>query len=204
MRRTVLTALVVAGAAAGGAHAAVPWRTLSDSGGGFSIALPAGWQVVPRSTPALHALVSQLSRRRQTALASEYAEVAALRRTTHTVYRVQAFAWPAPAGDIVPDVTVKVDTLRRGTTPTALPLIARAVEQALSRAKKTTVSKPVGRRIPAGPTVEIAGTTRLSKTLRSRYAVYLLVHGGRLYSISFRGTPPDAVEARILASFRFS
>lgn len=200
MRSIAVALLLVAGSA----HAATHWRTLSDPADGFSIAVPAGWRTVPRSTPALEALVRQLSRRKETALASEYAEVAALRRTTHTVYRVQAFAWPAPAGEIVPDVTVKVDPLKRGTTAKALPLIARAMVRALSQAKATTVSKPVSRRLAAGPTIEIDGSTRLSKKLQSRYAVYLLVHGGRLYSISFRGTTPASVAARILASFRFS
>lgn len=203
MKRVLLALLLTAGLAAGSARAA-SWLTLSDPATGFSIAIPQGWKVVPRSTPALTALVARLSRRKETALASEYAEAAALRRTTHTVYRVQAFAWPAPVGDVVPDVTVKVDPLRRGTTPAALPLIARAIETALSKAKKTVVSKPVSRRLPAGPTVEITGSTQLSKHLQSRFAVYLLVHGGRLYSISFRGTPSAALEARILERFRFS
>jgi hypothetical protein len=188
---------------AGSASAAGPWRTVADPAGGFSIAVPVAWQVVPRSTPELNALVARLSKRKQTALSNQFAEVAAARRATHTVYRLQAFAWPPPKGAVVPDVTVKTDPLTAGTTSAALPVIARQIAKALSRSPSATASAPVRQALPAGQAVAVTGTARLSKSLRSRYAIYLLIHGGKLYSISFRG-PATAVETRIVVSFRFS
>jgi hypothetical protein len=189
--------------AAASASAAGPWRTFSDLTGGFSIAVPAAWQIVPRSTAELNALVARLTKTKQTALANQFREIAAVRRATHTVYRLQAFAWPPPKGAVVPDVTVKTDPLTAGTTRAALPRIAREIAKAISRSPTATASAPVRRTLPAGQAFEVTGTTRLSKTVRSRYAIYLLIHRGKLYSISFRG-PATALEPRIVDNFRFS
>jgi hypothetical protein len=189
--------------AATSATAGPPWRTVGDPAGGFSIALPAAWQVVPRSTQQLNARVTRLRQRKQTALADQLAQIAAARRAADTVYRLQAFPWPPPAGAVVPDVTVKTDPLSPGTTGAALPLIAREIVKALSGSGTATASAPVRRQLPAGRAFAVTGTTRLSKSLRSRYAIYLLAHGGKLFSISFRG-PATAAERRIVESFRFS
>jgi hypothetical protein len=191
---------VTAGNASAGA---APWRTLVDPAGGFSIAVPVSWQVVPRSTPELNALIARLAKTKRTALANQLRAIAAVRRVTHTVYRFQAFSWPPPKGAVVPDVTVKADPLTAGTTSTALPRIAQAIAKAISRSPTATVSAPVRRTLPAGQAFEVTGTTKVSKTLRSRYAIYLLIHGNRLYSISFRG-PATTVESRIVNRFRFS
>ena len=48
----------------------------------------------------------------------------------------------------------------------------------------------------------VTGTMRLSEKLRSRYSLYLLISGRRLYSLSFRG-PATPSESRIAKSFRF-
>ena len=187
---------------AGSAAAAVSWRTVADPGAGYSIAVPTAWQVVPRSTPRLNALIARLRDDERAALANQYAQIAATRRATHTVYRFQAFAWPPPQGRVVPDVTVKTDPLTAGTTQAALPYIARQIAKALSGSATATASTPVRRTLPAGPAVVVTGMTSVTKVVRSRYAIYLLIHGRKLYSVSFRG-PKTAVEDRIIASFRF-
>jgi len=201
---TRLAAVVVAALCLTGVAAAEPaWRTITVSSDGFSIGVPAAWQTVPRSTPQLESLIARLRKEKRTALALQYAEIAATRRVTHTVYRFQAFAWPAPKGAVVPDVTVKTDPLTSGTTPSALPAIARQIVKALARSSAATATAPVARTLPAGHAVEVTGTARLTKSLRSRYAIYLLIHGRKLYSISFRG-PKTAAEGRVLERFRFS
>jgi hypothetical protein len=200
---TGVAALCLTGSAGAATGAATPWRTVAVPADGFSIAVPAAWQVVPRSTQRLNALIARLRKGRRTALELQFAEIAAARRATHTVYRFQAFVWPPPKGAVVPDVTVKLDPLRAGTTRDALPLIARQIVKALSRSAGATAAAPVARALPAGHAFEVTGTTRLSKSLRSRYAIYLLIHGGKLYSISFRG-PATAVEGQVIQRFRFS
>jgi hypothetical protein len=195
--------LAVAALAAASLAAASPppWRPFVDPAAGFSISVPAAWRVVPRSTSQLDALVAQLRKRKQIVLADQFAEIAATRKVTHTLYRFQAFVWPPPKGSVVPDVSVKTDRLAVGTTRAALPLIAREIAKALSRSPSPP-SPPVHRKLPAGPAVEVTGSARLTKSLRSRYAVYLLIHNRKLYSITFRG-PATAVEARIVNGFRF-
>jgi hypothetical protein len=201
--KALVAAAVVASTLAAGASAGGAWRTVADPGGGYSLAVPRAWQVVPRETPQLTALVARLRRTKQTALANQFAEVAAARRLTHPLYRFQAFAWPPPKGAVVPDVTVKTDPLSAGTTAAALPAIAREIVKALSGTKGATASAPVRSTLPAGTAVSVTGTTQISKSVRSRYAIYLLIHAKTLYSISFRG-PATAAERGIVERFRFS
>ena len=86
------------------------------------------------------------------------------------------------------------------TKPGLLPGIAQQIVKALKRSRTTTVSAPVHRSLPAGQAIEVSGTTRISPSVRSRYAIYLLIHGLRLYSLSFRG-PATSVESRITRGF---
>jgi hypothetical protein len=203
MKRLAVTFVVLAWLAPGTASAVGSWRTVDDAAAGFSIAVPGTWRLVPHSTPALARLVHRLATEKRTALATQYAEILAARRVRNSAdFRFQAFPWPAPKGAVVPDVTVKIDPLRRGTRPSALPLIARQIAKALSRSKAAGVATTVRRVLPGGTAYVVTGTTRLSRTTRSRYAVYLLIHGRRLYSISFRG-PATAAETRIVESLRF-
>jgi len=138
-------AVALAALALTGTTADAPWRTVTVRSGGFSIAVPRAWKLVPRSTDRLNALVADLRKRKRPALALQYAQIAAARRATGAVYRFQAFAWPAPKGAVVPDVTVKLDPLTRGTTAAALPSIARQVAKALSRSAGATASAPLQR-----------------------------------------------------------
>lgn len=191
------------GLVAGAAGADGTWRTVTNTGSGFSIGVPARWQVVPRSTPELNAAIVRLRAAKQAALANQLAQIAAVRRATRTTFGFQAFAWPPPKGAVVPDVTVKVDRLSARTTEAVLPSLARQIAKALAGTAGATASAPVATRLPAGRAMRVTGTTRISKTLGSRYALYLLIHGRRLYSLTFRG-PATASETRTLESFRFA
>lgn len=202
IRVAALVAAVVSVAAGTAAAAAADdWRTAPDRAGGYSIAVPVTWQVVPRSPSALDAIVARLRAEKRTALAYQFAQIAAVRRATHSAFRFQAFAWPPPRGQVVPDVTVKIDPLSPGTTAAALPRIARQVSKTLAAAPTATANAPVAVRLPAGPAQRITGTAQISKTVRSRFALYLLVRGRRLYSVTFRG-PATAVEREISRRFR--
>ena len=192
---------LVAAALAAVVSTAAGWHTVPDRAGGYSIAVPSSWQVVPRSTPALDALVKRLRDEKRTALAYQYAQIAAVRRATHVVYSFQAFAWPAPAGRVVPDVTVKIDPLAAGATAADLPRIARQIAKTLDAAPTATASMPVRRVVPAGPAQLVTGSTQVSKTVRSRFALYLLIRGKRLYSVTFRG-PATPAEAGVVQRFR--
>lgn len=199
--RVAAAVAAVLSVAAGSAAAADGWRTAPDRAGGYSIAVPATWQVVPRSTAELDAHVARLRAQKRMALAYQFAQIAAVRRATHTAFRFQAFSWPAPRGQVVPDVTVKIDPLSPGATPAALPRIAGQIAKTLAAAPTATATSPVGVRLPAGAAQRITGTTQISKTVRSRFALYLLIHGRRLYSVTFRG-PATSVEREIVRRFR--
>ena len=202
MRRLLAVVLAI-GVATGTASAAGSWRTVVDHKEGFAITVPSTWQVVPGPTTALTDLIAALDKKRQTALANQFREIAAVRRATRVVYAFQAFAWPAPKGPVVPDVTVRTSRLKAGTTQSALARIARQVSKSLAASPNATAAAPVRRILPAGRAYEVTGTTRVTKTARSRYAIYLLIHAGTLYLVSFRG-PAAATETGIANRFRFS
>lgn len=179
-------ALVAAGALAAllaSAAAAAGWRTYQDARGGFSIAVPASWQVVPHATADVRKLAAKLQAEHRTALASQLEEIVASRKTQPAVYRFQALQWPAPKGATIPDVTVKVDTVARTAR---LSVIAAQFEKALGSPKGATVEPPKAVKLAAGPAVRLAGTTRLGPKLHAAYVVYLILHPGRLYSLAFR------------------
>lgn len=198
----IVAAAVVLVPAADGAA----WQTHRDAAGGYTIAVPAGWQVVPRSTAKVSALAAHLHALHQDALANQFAEIAAARRTQPAVYRFQAFQWPAPKGAVDPDVTVKVD----GVSATArLPAIARQFERALGAPRGATIETPRRVQLPAGPAVRLAGTTRLGKSLHSAYVVYLLLRHTKLYSLAFRSASSQSSAAtplfeKIAARFRLA
>lgn len=182
MRRATLVALALAAVLASAAVAA-GWRTYRDTAGGYSIAVPAGWQVVPRATADVRKLAKQLQARHETALATQLDEIAASRRTQPAVYRFQALQWPAPKGATVPDVTVKVDSVGRTAR---LSVIAAELEKALASPRGATVEPARTVQLPAGTAIRISGTTRLGKKLHAAYLMYLFLRPRRLYTVAFR------------------
>jgi hypothetical protein len=185
--RRLLAVAVCAGVVAPSAAAGTSWRTVSDGADGFSIAVPASWQLVPRSTKGVKARVAQLQRQKRMPLATQYAVLAAGRKGASSPFRFQAFAWPAPPGPIVPDVSVKLDTVAKGAT---LKSVAAGFRRALAKPRGARVAAPRRVVLPAGRAVELEGSIALTrknaKPLHSAYTVYLLLRGKRLYSISFR------------------
>jgi hypothetical protein len=191
-----VTAAVVAAAAL----AVSGWQTVVNPAAGFSISVPAGWQLVPTATATLRNRVVELRRAKRGALANQYAEIAAARRGASTGFPFQAFAWPPPKGPVVPDVTVKIDAVS-----TTLSRVAAEYVAALRKPAGAQVAPARAMRLPAGYAEEIAGSVPLagSKTLRSPYTVFLLVRGRRLYSIAFRGGTDAGLFRRIAATFRW-
>lgn len=181
-RRAIFVAVLLSAALASVAVAA-GWRTYRDAKGGFSIAVPAGWQVVPHATADVLALAKRLQAEHRTALATQLGEIAASRKTQPAVYRFQALQWPAPKGATIPDVTVKVDTVARAAR---LSVIAAQFEQALGKPRGAIVEPPKRVKLVAGPAVRIAGTTRLGPKLHAAYVLYLVLRSGKLYSVAFR------------------
>lgn len=203
MRRAVLVALLLSMSLAPTA-AAAGWRTYRDAAGGFSIAVPSSWQVVPHSTADVRRLAKRLQAQHRTALAMQLEEIAASRRTQPAVYRFQALQWPAPKGATIPDVTVKVDDVDRAAR---LSVIAAQFEKALGSPKGATVEPAKAVKLPAGPAVRISGTTRLGTKLHSAYVVYLILRPARLYSVAFRCVASqerheEPLFARIASRFR--
>lgn len=182
MGRAMVVAFVLSAALASTAFAG-GWRIYHNAGKGFSIAVPAGWQVVPHATADVRKLATRMQAEHRAALAAQLEEIAANRRTQPAVYSFQALQWPAPKGATIPDVTVKVDTVARTAR---LSVIATQFEKALGSPKGATVEPPAAVKLPAGAAVRIAGTTRLGPKLHAAYVVYLILRPGRLYSVAFR------------------
>lgn len=204
IRALLVTAAVSATVAA--AALAAGWRTYHDAAGGYSIDVPAGWQVVPHTTADVRKLAKRLQARHQDALAAQIEEIALSRRTQPAVYRFQALQWPAPKGATVPDVTVKVDTVARTAR---LAAIATQLEKALGSPRGATVEPPRTVELPAGTAIRISGTTRLGPKLHSAYLIYLFLRPGRLYTVAFRclaaqERAEEPLFARIVARFRLS
>jgi hypothetical protein len=196
----------LAAALAGLAVAGGSWRTVADRAGAFTIAVPKSWQIVPVSDAALENRVVRLQRQKRLALAAQYASVAASRRGAGT-FRFEAFAWPAPAGPIVPDVAVRVDRVAATAT---LGGIASGYVRSLSAPRGAVVLQRHALSVPAGSAYEVRGTVPVggTKHTRSAYDVYLLLRRARLYSISLRDSESRlAADAplmrRVVWSFRF-
>lgn len=204
----VLAALALAAPTAQ-ASAAVPWRTYRDAAGGYSIAVPARWQVVPRSDAALRQLVARLRKTHERALADQLAAAGAARAKARAAFRFQAFEWPPPPGPVVPDVTVKTDRLAPGSKPDVLAKIAAEYVRSLGAGKGTRVAPALRVALAAGPAYRVSGTAQVAKSLRSGFVVYLLVHADRLWSLSFRASAAraaadGALYRRIAGGFRFA
>ncbi len=184
--------IVVAAAAAAGAGAKnVPGTTYVDNANGYSVTIPTAWKLVPRSKPALTALVAQLKKKKkkQTTLASTYSSILSSQGGLNGLkaYVFQAFAWPAELGTpLLTEVSVGIVKTSKAYTTKDLPAIGAEFANALSSTKGSKIIVPKQVKLPAGAAEFIEGTIPAGTGLSTGVELYLIPHGKRLYELSFQ------------------
>jgi hypothetical protein len=199
--RRICTAVVANAAAvvfamsAWAASSAV-WTTYSPPPGGFSIAVPAGWQYIPQGRDAQLALVDSLRSKGETgraALVDSY-----MTDTTQNVpgRLFDATQFPEPPGAIATDVIVSWQALpvsddltKKGFAQVASVVYGqlKVPGSAMGSAKAESVS------LSAGAAYLIYGLfpTHGDGGARTADVLYLILGHGGLFSIEFRTDSPD-------------
>ena len=184
--------------AASGTGANVPGTTYVDKAGGYEITIPKSWQTVPRSVAEVNALIAKLKKSKSTSdLAGYYKQLISTteERKDLSVYRFQAFDWPASLSQPIPvEVSVGIVAGKHAYTAKTFPPVAGVYANALASNKgsKVTVPKPVT--LPVGPAELIEAIIPLGNGVSNGIELYLIPRGKYLYELSFQ------IEASQLAS----
>jgi hypothetical protein len=201
----ILGALVLAGTAAG-ADKPVGYIDKAD---GFRIVMPAKWYPVPRSATAVRQLIAALKKQKKTDLASAYGfYLTANGQTERKAYVFEAFYFDGPTSDPVPlSVSVQVVPAKRAYTSADLASAGRTYAGALASTKGAKVSAPSAIKLPAGKAELIRGVVPNGGGVSTGAELYLLVHGKRLYALSFKVNAVLLSRAKVFRSiaetFRF-
>jgi hypothetical protein len=187
----LLTAVCAALALAGGAGAATTPKAnlIVDKKYGFSILLPplraalvgtTTWYPIPRTLAAIKQTIAGYKAAHDTSLASAYGEVDTRQLSQ---YAFQAFLWP-PLESVVPtEVSVQVVS---GLHLTTADLTAAGTEYAHELSGGgTVVSSPTRLTLAAGPAEFVQADVNNGGGVHTGAALYLFIHGGRLYVVSF-------------------
>jgi hypothetical protein len=164
---------------------------------GFSILLPplhtalvgtTTWYPIPRTLAAIKQTIAGYKAAHDTSLASAYGEVDTSQLSK---YAFQAFLWP-PLESVVPtEVSVQVVS---GLHLTAADLTAAGTEYANALSGSgTVVSSPTRLTLAAGAAEFVEANVNNGGGVHTGAALYLFVHGGRLYVVSFE------IDATLLA-----
>ena len=135
------------GLAAAGNGANVPSTTYADKAGGYTITIPKNWELVPRTVAGVKALAAKLKKKKSTAdLGNYYLTLIATpeQRQELSLYRFQAFDWPASLSQPVPvEVSVGAVLDKSVITAKRLPSIGAVYANSF---KSNQGSKVRGRR----------------------------------------------------------
>jgi len=200
----LLAALTTALALAGAAGAATtPKATLIVvKKYGFSILLPplhtalvgtTTWYPIPRTVAAIKQTIAGYKAEHDTSLASAYGEVDTNQLSK---YAFQAFLWP-PLESVVPtEVSVQVVS---GLHLAAADLASAGAQYANALSGGgTVVSSPKRLTLSAGPAEFVEADVNNGGGIHTGAALYLLIHGGRLYVVSFE------IDATLLSKSSYS
>jgi hypothetical protein len=198
-----VVALAVSGAAAA-APAAKPAPKLNlwiDTAGGYSIALPVEWYVIPRTTAAIRSEIATLKRQKNTTLAAAYTSIldSPLALKELPIYRFQAFFWP-PLKSLIP---TEVDIQILPSTATVKYTTANLESYAVSFARSLQGVKAGGftqLKLPAGTSAFFEGTVAGSP--KAGLEFYFFAHKGKLYILSFELGDAYLRQARIASTLR--
>jgi hypothetical protein len=189
------TLVLVGGAAAATTPPATKWN---DKPRGYSIIVPPKWYPVPRSVSAVNSLVAQLKKLKKTGLADAYAALisTAEGKRELSAYVFQAFLYDGQSfvNEIPVEVSIQVVPGSRVLKPADLTGIGDTYANALvqnNKGAKITVPKRIS--LPAGPAEFMEGTIPNTGGPSTGLELYILVHGKRIYVLSFK------IDATILA-----
>jgi len=176
--------------AAGGAGATQPSTVYVDKAGGYAIAIPKTWQLIPRSTAGVQALIAKLKKKKATVpLADFYSTILSSQpgKTGINAYRFQAFDWPGSLSSPVPiQVSVGITGAKRAYTAKDLPSIGAVFANAFAANKGAKVTVPKTVTLPAGKAELVEAAIPVGGGVTNGAMVYLIPHGKRLYELSFQ------------------
>ena len=192
------SALAFAADATGAAAKNQPSTIYVDKAGGYAIAVPKTWQLIPRSQAGVKALIAKLKKKSSTvSLADFYSTILASQagKSGIAAYRFQAFDWPGSLSAPVPiQVSVGISPAKRAYTARDLPAIGAVFANAFASNKGAKVTVPKTVTLPAGKAELVEAAIPVGGGVTNGAEVYLIPHGKKLYELSFQ------IEASQLAS----
>jgi hypothetical protein len=194
----IASALAFAAVATGAGVKNQPSTIYVDKAGGYAIAVPKTWQLIPRTQAGVKALIAKLKKKSSTvSLADFYSTILASQagKSGIAAYRFQAFDWPGSLSQPVPiQVSVGITPAKRAYTAKDLPAIGAAFANAFASNKGAKVTVPKTVTLPAGKAELVEAAIPVGGGVTNGAEVYLIPHGKRLYELSFQ------IEASQLAS----
>jgi hypothetical protein len=179
-------ALAVVGA---GSAKNQPSTTYVDKPGGYAIAIPKTWQLIPRTVPAVKALAAKLQKKPATkSLGGYYKGIVATQAGLAGLkaYRFQAFDWPDSLSSPVPiEVSVGVVPTKTAFSAKDLPALGNEFARSFLANKGAKVTRPKTVTLPSGRASFFQGVVPIGAGFTNGVAMYLIPHGKRVYELSF-------------------
>jgi hypothetical protein len=174
----------------------VTWVDATDK---YTITLPRTWDLIPRSAADIRSLVAQLKAKKteeDDALAATYSAILASPQGVSelSTFRLQAFPWPPDVDtSILTEVGVKVIHNTLAASSASLTMLGQQYAAALRKNSGAKIDSPREVKLPAGNAELVEGSVPAGGGLSNGVELYLLLHGSRLYVLSF------TVDARLMA-----
>jgi hypothetical protein len=189
--RAALLVAIAALLLPGAGDAAPGWKTYRNAAGGFSIAVPAGWQVIPTTRASRLALAAKLRSSGQTDRARLVGSYAAPGHTEVSGRVFQAVQYPELAGAITTDVTVTWTELPAASrNARGLEELSSVVSGRLAREQGVTLAtrqpRPVSFQYGRGYLIYGSAPAAGLPGPRTGFATYLLLGHGGAFNLTLR------------------
>ena len=169
---------------------------------GFSIILPPKWYAVPRTVTAVNQTIAALKKQKKTDLATAYGfYLTANGKTELKAYVFQAFLFDGPTMDPVPIVvSIQVVGSKSAYKPADLTTAGKLYANELASTKGAKITRPALIKLPEGQAEFITGTVPNGNGVSTGLELYILVHGKRLYVLSFKIDAAILSQAKVFRS----
>ena len=196
--------LALATVVGAGAAKTQPSTIYVDKAGGYAIAIPKTWQLIPRTQSDVKALITKLEKKKSTvALANFYSTILASQagKSGIKAYRFQAFDWPGSLTSPVPiQVSVGITAARRAYTAKDLASIGAVFAKALASNKGAKVTVPKTVTLPSGKAELIEAAVPIGGGVTNGAELFLIPHGKNLYELSFQIEASQLAKATLFTS----
>jgi hypothetical protein len=203
-RAGVAAGVLALGLAAAGNGANVPSTTYADKAGGYTITIPKNWELVPRTVAGVKALAAKLEKKKSTAdLGKYYLTLIATpqQRQELSIYRFQAFDWPASLSQPVPvEVSVGAVVDKNVVTAKRLPAIGAVYANALKSTQGSKVLGPKPVKLPVGPAELVEAVVPNGGGVSTGVDLLLIPRGKVLYLLSFQIEASQMASATLFTS----